>query len=323
MSPSPLDAQARLLGPVTAIEYGERAVFYDELHFKALQLAQRIRQEAPKPGTPIAIAIPRGVNHILAQIAIIYAGGTCVPLDTKQPDFFLRKLVQNLDVKLALVDIEKWSRHLEIDNILVDHTLSSELSDEEFEICSNGPSSCSHILHTSGTTGEPKAVQILAGGIINLAFNSTTLFQYGQRLAHIGNTVFDITLFETWVCLLRGGTIVVYPHEIVIDPVIFSQSLREDQIEVVFITTALLNTIAKTYPEAFSTVHTLMTGGEIINVPMIRNIFDHGPPERVIHMYGPTECTVFVISHEITAADIYNGRIPLGKPIGNFQLFIA
>ncbi|KAJ5420309.1 Male sterility NAD-binding [Penicillium sp. CMV-2018d] len=316
-------AQARLLGPVTAIEYGEHVVSYDELHLKALQLAQLIRQEAPKPGTPIAIAIPRGVNHILAQIAIIYAGGTCVPLDTKQPDVFLWKLLQNLDVKLALVDIENWGRPLDIDKILVDHTLNSQLSDEDFEVSSNGPSSCSHILHTSGTTGEPKAVQVLAGGIINLAFNSTTLFEDGQRLAHIGNTVFDITLFETWVCLLRGGTVVVYQHEIVIDPVIFSRSLREDQIEVVFITTALLNTIAKTCPGAFSTVHTLMTGGETINVAVIRKIFNHGPPERVIHMYGPTECTVFVLSHEVTAGDIHNGHIPLGRPIGNFRLFIV
>ncbi|KOS48507.1 hypothetical protein ACN38_g555 [Penicillium nordicum] len=117
---------------MTAIEYGKCAVSYDELHFKALQLVHLIRQESPKPGTPIAIAIPRGVNHILAQIAIAYAGGTCVPLDTKHPDVFLQKLVQNLDVKLALVDIDNWSRHLEIDNILVDHTPSPELSDEEF-----------------------------------------------------------------------------------------------------------------------------------------------------------------------------------------------
>lgn len=318
-----LKAQAQLLGQVTAIESGEHTVSYEELHLKALQLAQLIRLGAPEPGTPIAIAIPRGVNHIVAQLAVIYAGRTCVPLDTRQPDVFLRKVLQSLDVKLALVDDENCSRPLDIDNILVDHTLNPQLSDEDFEVSSNGPSSCSHILHTSGTTGEPKAVQILAGGIINLAFNSTTLFQDGQRLAHIGNTVFDISLFEIWVCLLRGGTVVVYPPETVIDPVIFSQSLREDQIEVVFITTALLNTIAKTCPGAFSAVHTLMTGGEIINVPVIRKIFDHGPPERVIHMYGPTECTVFVISHEITAADIQSGHIPLGKPIGNFQLFVV
>ncbi|KAJ6142914.1 Male sterility NAD-binding [Penicillium samsonianum] len=316
-------AQARLLGTVTAIESGEHAVSYKELHFKALQLAQMIRLEAPEPGTPIAIAIPRGVNHILAQIAIIYAGGACVPLDIKQPDVSLCKLLKNLDVKLVLVDIENWSRSPEVDNILVDHTLNPVLSGEEFEVSSNGPSSCSHIFHTSGTTGDPKAVQILAGGMINLAFNSSTPFQDGQRLAHIGNTVFDITLFEIWVCLLRGGTIVVYPHEIVIDPVLFSQSLRDDRVDVVFITTALLNTIANTCPGAFSNVHTLATDGEIINVPVIRKIFDHEPPNRVVHIYGPTECTVFVISHEVTAADIRNGHIPLGRPFDNCQLFVV
>lgn len=80
----------------------------------------------------------------------------------KQPDVFLRRLLENLDVKLALVDDENWDRALEIDKIPVDHTLNSELSDKNFEVSSNGPSSCSHILHTSGTTGDPKAAQILA-----------------------------------------------------------------------------------------------------------------------------------------------------------------
>ncbi|KXG45579.1 Male sterility, NAD-binding [Penicillium griseofulvum] len=317
-----LKIQAQLLGPAIAIEHGRNSVSYEELHLKALHLAQLIRLEAPEPGTPIAIAIPRGVNHILAQIAIIYAGGTCVPLDTKQPDIFLQKLLKHLDIKLTLVDIKNCSRSLEVNNILVDHTLDPEIS-EDFEVSSNGPSSCSHILHTSGTTGDPKAAQILAGGIINLAFDSTLPFQEGERFAHIGNIVFDITLFEIWVCLLRGGTVVVYPHKIVIDPVLFSQSLREDRIEIVFITTALLNTIINTCPGAFSTIHTLMTGGEMINVSVIRKIFKHGPPERVVNIYGPTECTVFVISHVITIADIHNGHIPLGKPIDNCQFFLV
>ncbi|KAK4867948.1 hypothetical protein LT330_007607 [Penicillium expansum] len=316
-------AQAQLLGPATAIESDKHAISYEELHVKALQLAQLIRLATSEPETPIAIVIPRGVNHILAQIAIVYAGGACVPLDMKQPDVFLRRLLENLEVKLALVDDENWDRALEIDKIRVDHMLNSELSDKNFEVSSNGPSSCSHILHTSGTTGDPKAAQILAGGIINLAFNSTTPFEDHQRLAHIGNTVFDITLYEIWVCLLRGGTMVVYPHKTVIDPVLFSQSLRQDRIEVVFVTTALLNTIVNICPRAFSTVHTLLTGGEMINVPVIRKIFDHSPPERVVHMYGPTECTVFVIAHEVTAADIHNGHIPLGRPIDNLQLFIV
>lgn len=116
---------------------------------------------------------------------------------------------------------------------------------------------------------------------------------------------------------------VVYPHKTVIDPVLFSQSLRQDRIEVVFVTTALLNTIVNICLREFPTVYTLLTGGEIINVPVIRRIFDHGSPERVVHMYGPTECTVFVISHEVTAADIHNGHIPLGRPIDNLQLFIV
>ena len=58
--------------------------------------------------------------------------------------------------------------------------------------------------------------------------------------------------------------------------------------------------IANVHHGAFANIHILVTGGEMINVPVIRKIYDHGRPKRIVNIYGPTECTVFVISHEAT-----------------------
>ncbi|KAL1984603.1 hypothetical protein VTN96DRAFT_8905 [Rasamsonia emersonii] len=178
--------------------------------------------------------------------------------------------------------------------------------------------SCSHIMHTSGTTGKPKAVQILAGGVINLAFNSLVPVRKGHRLAHVTNIGFDASLYEIWVSLLRGATLVFFPRDVVLDPVVFARRLQEDRIDVVFQTPALLAIIAQTCPQAFST-----TGGEPINVPTIRTIFANGPPKRLLNGYGPTECSVFTAIHEVSAEDVQKGHIPLGKPLDNYEILVV
>ncbi|PYI01682.1 antibiotic synthetase [Aspergillus sclerotiicarbonarius CBS 121057] len=182
---------------------------------------------------------------------------------------------------------------------------------------------CSHIFHTSGTTGKPKAVQVLGQGILNLASSGTYLAERGQRFAYVGNVTFDAALFEIWVALLRGCSLVVIPQEAVLDPVAFSDRLRSEKIDVMFLTPALLTSTANAMPSAFATLHTLYTGGEPINVPTVRTIFENGAPQRLVNVYGSTECTVYCICHKVSPADVEANHIPLGHPIDHTDAFVV
>jgi non-ribosomal peptide synthetase component F len=105
--------------------------------------------------------------------------------------------------------------------------------------------SCSHIFHTSGTSGRPKAVPLPTSGLINLCRDpDANWIKRGQRVGHAASVVFDISLVEVWGSLLNGATIVVIPMETVLDPLELSTFIRTHRLDVLQLTTSLLDVTA-------------------------------------------------------------------------------
>lgn len=317
-----LQKQVQLSGTRLAVQDGLYSLSFAELHSKAMYLAHQIKAKQAQAESPIGIIVPRGLNHVLAQVAVVYAGGTCVPLDNGQPDEYLGDLLKHLRCNLIITNVENQSRLPEFSRLIADHSLDID-SRYDNGVFYDRPEHCSHIFHTSGTTGRPKAVQVLAQGILNLVMNSPFPYEERQRVAHVGNVSFDAALFEIWTSLLSGAQLIIIPQEVILDPLAFASRLRQDSIGVILLTPALLGVIVDVCPDAFSTVHTLFTGGEAINLQTVRTIFQNGAPTRVVNLYGPTECTVYAISHEIQAEDVQSGHIPLGRPIANMQAVVV
>ncbi|KAL4899807.1 hypothetical protein BDW74DRAFT_183294 [Aspergillus multicolor] len=312
---------------LTAIESDGHAISYAELLAKSLYLAGKVRQMDQLTITPVGILIPRGINHIIAQLAVVYAGKACVPLDMKMDDDGLTNILENLHSSLVLTDEGNAHRLGGFRHILVEHravdrdginvpTLSSTSV--------NGPRSCSHIFHTSGTSGKPKAVGLFASGLLNLCLNPDAHWiKQGQRVGHAASVVFDISLIEIWGSLLNGATIVVLPTDIVLDPLALSTFIKEQSLDVLQLTTSLLNVTAYACPGAFSMLDTLITGGEAINAQSVRAMFQAGSPRRIINGYGPTECCVYCLWHAVSFNEAQRGRIPVGKPFRDVEVYLV
>ena len=79
--------------------------------------------------------------------------------------------------------------------------------------------------------------------------------------------------------------------------------MRDLAVSVMFVTTAVLNLLARQHPSTFRDVHTLVFGGERPADPLaLREILLHGPPRRLLNGYGPTECTVFSSFHHVSSS---------------------
>jgi natural product biosynthesis luciferase-like monooxygenase protein len=78
--------------------------------------------------------------------------------------------------------------------------------------------------------------------------------------------------------------------------------------------TATTNTLA-----AFSSLRTLMLGGEVLPSALAREI-KGALPCRLVNMYGPTETTIWSSTGEVTEV---NGSIPIGRPISNTELYVV
>lgn len=314
----------RFFNDETAIEDGDQSLTFRELHCRALRLMQNIHQQHIRKEEPIAVLAPRGIAHTISQVSVIYAGGTCVPINVDLPDTEIRSMLHNLGASILLTDVDNRHRLTDFKQIVVDHVSDQINSFSDYDnVSENGPCSRCHIFHTSGSTGKPKAVQVLALGLLNMVFTNVDIVRRGHRLAHVCNIGFDVSLWEIWSSLLHGATIVVIHRHELFDALILEQRLQDDRIDLIWQTTSLLTTLTNVCPQMYSKVETLVTGGEAANIQTCRAIFESGPPGRLMNLYGPTELTVFATYHEITLEDVQNGVIPIGKPLRNYQTFVV
>jgi thioesterase domain-containing protein/acyl carrier protein len=144
-----------------------------------------------------------------------------------------------------------------------------------------------------------------------------------QRVAHFAPLAFDASTFEIWGPLLNGGTCVLIPDEgwELRD---LEQHFRQHEVDTVWLTASLFNTVITECPEMLRPVRQLLTGGEVLSVPHIRRARKLlGGDVRLINGYGPTEDTTFACCHEITDSDLArDAALPIGRPINHTQLLV-
>ncbi|KAH6611623.1 ubiquitin ligase subunit [Trichoderma cornu-damae] len=74
----------------TAILDNELTISYKELHIRAQELCHRLVKAGIGREDIVAIITSHGSEHIIAQLGIAYAGGTCLPLDPSISDSVLQ-----------------------------------------------------------------------------------------------------------------------------------------------------------------------------------------------------------------------------------------
>ncbi|MEI8632507.1 AMP-binding protein [Vibrio sp. PP-XX7] len=76
------------------------------------------------------------------------------------------------------------------------------------------------------------------------------------------------------------------------------------------------------FGEVLTGLRYLLVGGDALDPTVIRRVLHNYPPQHLLNGYGPTETTTFALTHEIEQVEAQATSIPLGRPIGNTQIYI-
>jgi len=87
-------------------------------------------------------------------------------------------------------------------------------------------------------------------------------------------------------------------------------------------TVGLLNRYTEELRDVFGQLRYLITGGDVVDVGMVRKVLRHERPRHFLNGYGPTECTTFSSTYEIVAVGAEARDIPIGRPIGNTRIYV-
>jgi amino acid adenylation domain-containing protein len=143
-----------------------------------------------------------------------------------------------------------------------------------------------------------------------------------DKIAQASNTSFDAATFEIWGALLHGAQLVGINRDVTLSPHDFALQLQQQGITVLFLTTALFQQIARDVLHAFASLRYLLFGGEAVAPRWVRKVLKKGAPQKLIHVYGPTEGTTFSSFYWVQDVPEEATFIPIGRPISNTQIYL-
>jgi len=306
-----------------ALSFGERVVSYAELDRWSGVVASRLRSAGVAAGTSVGVLLERSVEMVVSWLGVLKAGGAYVPLDVDYPTGRLEFMLRDAGVSLVLSDGELPAR-LPLEGLSFVDVCSLDAAAAVAPVDSgSGPLDAAYIVYTSGSTGEPKGVVVPQRGVVRLV-KGADYVQLGpeDRVAQGSNASFDAATFEVWGSLLNGGCLVGVPREVLLDAERYGEHLQSGGVTALFMTTALFNQFAAVRPAAFAGMRSVLFGGEAVDVGAVRRVLAAGGPDRLLHVYGPTESTTFSSWHAVSAVPAEAVTIPIGGPVANTRLYV-
>ncbi|ACC81527.1 non-ribosomal peptide synthetase [Nostoc punctiforme] len=319
-------AQAERNPDLVAAVFGSQQITYQELNSRANQLAHYLRTLGVGTEVLVGIFVERSLEMLVGLLGILKAGGAYVPLDPDYPQERLSLMLADSQVPVLLTQqrlVEKLPEYgqpvvcldtgWDIINRESTANLHSEVTADKL----------AYVIYTSGSTGKPKGVAVPHRAVNRLVFNTNYIqLDANDCIAQAANASFDAATFEIWGALLHGARLVGVTHNIALSPQEFAAYIREQEISVLFLTTALFNQLASFVPQAFNTLRYLLFGGEAVDPRWVKEVLQNGAPQHLLHVYGPTESTTFSSWFLIEDVPATATTIPIGQPISNTQIYL-
>ncbi|MCS0637585.1 amino acid adenylation domain-containing protein [Streptomyces sp. LP05-1] len=328
----PLTDHAARRGAAVAVEEAGRSLDYAGLYAAARRLAARLAARGVGPGDLVAVVLPRGTGTVVAVLGVLLSGAAYCPLDPDAPASRTEALLASARPAAVLTTGDRAARFpgLPVLTPGAPEPGAPEPGPADRWPPEPGPDDLAYVIHTSGTTGTPKGVEISHGALA--AFVAGARPRYGlrpaDRVLQFAPPHFDTSVEELFLTLATGATLVVRDPAMTDSVPAFLDACDRLRISVLDLPTAYWHEVAHAVSTGIARlpagVRTVVIGGEAAlpeRVDRWRAAVD--PSVRLLNTYGPTEATVVA-----TVADLHDpaadpGDVPIGHPLPGMRAVVA
>jgi amino acid adenylation domain-containing protein len=312
-------AQAALTPDAVALVHEETKLTYRELNERANQLAHHLRGLGVGPEVMVGILLERGVEMIVGILGTLKAGGAYVPLDPAYPQDRITFMLQDSRAPVLLTQ-QHLADHVNYDDAKLVF-LDTDWGMIEQNSRDNPPATATeenlaYVIYTSGSTGRPKGVAIKHCSPVVLMYWALELYGRAELSSVLAATsiCFDLSIFEIFVPLSCGGTVVLAPDVLHLPALATSEEVT------------LVNTVPSAMAELVredgipDSVRTINLAGEALNNSLAQQVYQQENVRRVYNLYGPSEDTTY--STGTLVAKGADTPPTIGRPIVQTRVYV-
>ncbi|HEX6863967.1 MAG TPA: amino acid adenylation domain-containing protein, partial [Thermoanaerobaculia bacterium] len=293
------EAQAARTPEAEALVVGEARLTYRELDARAGRLARRLAALGVGPEVRVGVFAERSAEMVVALLAVLKAGGAYVPIDPAYPAERVAFLLEDSQPAVLLTR----ERMVQLD-----------AAGEEGELTAADPGNLAYLIYTSGSTGRPKAVAIEHRSAAAMVGWALGLFTPEELAGVIAATsiCFDLSVFELFVPLARGGKIVLARNALELPDLPARGEIT------------LINTVPSAMAELVrlralpASARTVCLAGEPLPEALAEQIYAIPTVERLFNLYGPSEDTTYSTWSLVPRS----GPPSIGRPIAGSQAYV-
>ncbi len=301
-------------GTAVALDFGTATVSFRDLADLALRAAATLQALGVGAGDVVALQLPKRATTYALILGCLRLGAIYAPLDPKNPAARTLAVLGRIRPKVLITAAATPNPYGRVLAARADGTVDTSgwaapLSLEPQAAAPRlTPADAAYIMHTSGSTGEPKGAVIPHQGVCSLMRWSRSLL--GDADQHCFTALnplhFDNSVFDLYCGLVAGATLVPIETADAPDPSAWVARITAARASVLFSVPTMLLLLDKAgllTPASLPHVRAFVFGGEGFPIDALQAAHARfNGHARLINVYGPTETSCICSSLEIDAA---------------------
>ena len=299
----------------TAVSHETGSLSYAELNAIANRVAHWLLSRDVRPGDRVGLLLEDVPTQIQAILGVLKAGAAYVPVNPADPADRAELVFGDSEVRLVLTGDDM-------------ATATASFGGGGNPRVAGSADDVAYVIYTSGSTGRPKGVEVAHRNVTAL-FDAASP-QFGISADDVWTVfhsyAFDFSVWEIWGALLHGGRIVAVPFATSRTPAEFAKLLVDERVTMLSQTPSALAQLTAALSESpmpMEDLRWVILGGEALRPQQVGNWFKHAKAAqaRLCNMYGITETTVHVTSHDITDAEAFTSSV-IGRPLPHLTVAV-